>query len=94
MNATTVFEQLQTFLADMLDTAPETITPSSHLWDDLEIDSLSVLELAVFAEDNFDVDLELVLRDVNREDSDERTGATVGWLTERILASGSDVSVA
>lgn len=96
MTATTtgpdqVFADLRRVLADMLDLPAASITPESHLWDDLEVDSLSVLELAVFVEENYEVDLEPVLRQVSGPDSPERAGATVGWLTHRVVESADDV---
>jgi acyl carrier protein len=81
-----VFPELQSMLADMLDVDPASITRDSHLWDDLEVDSLSVLELAVFAEERYDIDLEPVLRQATKAGSEDRDHATVGWLAARIVA--------
>ncbi|MHC2185346.1 acyl carrier protein [Rathayibacter agropyri] len=89
MNRDEVIEGLRAFLSDMLDIAPEIIAQESHLFDDLEVDSLSVLELAVFSEETYDVDLEPVLRDANAEG--ERAEVTIGWLAEQIVAAAPTV---
>lgn len=86
-----VFPELQSMLADMLDVSPASITPDSHLWDDLEVDSLSVLELAVFAEEHYDIDLEPVLREATKPGSEERDHATVGWMASKIARATADV---
>ena len=91
MTAEEVFPELQSMLADMLDVSPSSITPDSHLWDDLEVDSLSVLELAVFAEERYDLDLEPVLRNATRPGSGDRDHATVGWLAGKIATTAADV---
>ncbi|PTT14399.1 hypothetical protein DBR36_15955 [Microbacterium sp. HMWF026] len=85
MNRDDVIQGLRDFLADALDLAPESIRADSTLFDELDVDSLSVLELAVFSEDTYDVDLEPVLRDANT--AGERADITIGWLADRIVAA-------
>lgn len=85
-----VIAGLRGFLADMLDIAPETIRPDSTLFADLDVDSLSVLELAVFSEDTYDVDLEPLLRETHA--AGERAGVTIAWLADRIVASAHAAS--
>lgn len=92
MNHDDVIEGLRGFLADSLDLAPETITAQSTLFDDLDVDSLTVLELAVFSEEHYDVDLEPVLREANT--AGERTEVTLGWLADRICAAAPDGTAA
>jgi acyl carrier protein len=80
-----VIEGLRAFLADMLDLAPESIRPESTLFDDLDVDSLSVLELAVFSEETYDVDLEPVLREAHAVG--DRAEVTLAWLANRIVTA-------
>ncbi|WAC69276.1 acyl carrier protein [Microbacterium sp. SL75] len=82
-----VIAGLRAFLADMLDLAPESIRPESTLFDDLDVDSLSVLELAVFSEETYDVDLEPLLREAHT--AGNRAEVTLAWLADRIVAARS-----
>jgi acyl carrier protein len=85
VNREDVIEGLRDFLADALDIAPENVKEVSAIFDDLDVDSLSVLELAVYSEEHWDVDLEPVLRDANT--AGERSDVTLGWLADRIVAA-------
>ena len=60
--------RVTTFLTETMDCPVENLTEDSHLVDDLEIDSLSVLELTVFTEDEFDVDIESAFKEALRRD--------------------------
>lgn len=68
------------FFTETLDCPTENLTEDSHLVDDLEIDSLSVLELTVFTEDEFDVDIEFAFKDALHRESEEEP--TLGWLVD------------
>ncbi len=87
MNHDDVIDGLRGFLADALDLAPETISERSTLFGDLDVDSLSVLELAVFSEEHYDVDLEPVLREANAAGA--RDQVTLGWLADRICVAAT-----
>ena len=50
-----VFERVQEIIAEKLDLDPEEITMESSLDDDLEADSLDVLEIITALEDEFNI---------------------------------------
>lgn len=75
-----ILTRVTTFLTETMDCPIENLTEDSHLVDDLEIDSLSVLELTVFTEDEFDVDIESAFKEALHRDSPEEP--TVGWLVD------------
>lgn len=49
------FKQVQRIIAEQLEIAPDTITLESSLVDDLDADSLDVIELVMAFEEEFDI---------------------------------------
>jgi len=83
MNRGDVYQEIKSFLVVQMDVPEADVSEGSHLVDDLEIDSLSVLELTVFTEENYDVSIEEAFKEsLSPENSTE---PTVGWLTDLIL---------
>lgn len=53
-----MIEQIKKVLVDALNIDEETITPEANLKDDLDIDSLAAVELALELETEFDIRIE------------------------------------
>jgi len=88
-------DAFRAFLADVLDVAPERIEGGTDLLGELELDSLTVLELAVFSEERFGVDLEAAIRDrleAGGAEGAESATVTLDWLAEHVAAAGDGVS--
>jgi len=58
MTETQVFEKLQDIVAKQLTMKPEGIKPTSSFTEDLDADSLDVVELVMTFEEEFDVPIE------------------------------------
>ncbi len=54
---TQIFEKIRDLLADQLDIPADSITPESDIIDDLEADSLTVLDMVMTLEDEFDIEI-------------------------------------
>ena len=54
---TQIFEKIRDLLAEQLDIPADSITPESDIIDDLEADSLSVLDMVMTLEDEFDIEI-------------------------------------
>lgn len=54
---TQLFERIRDMLAEQLDLPADTITPESDIIDDLEADSLSVLDMVMALEDEFGIEI-------------------------------------
>lgn len=52
-----VFEKLQEILAAQFDIDPETVTPDTDIQEDLNADSLDVVDLIMSIEDEFEVEI-------------------------------------
>lgn len=52
-----IFEKLQSLIAEQLDVEPEKVTPDSRIIEDLEADSLDVVELMMAVEEEFGVEV-------------------------------------
>lgn len=52
-----VFEQVKTIIVDQLDVEEEKVTMEASFKDDLEADSLDVVELVMELEDEFDMEI-------------------------------------
>jgi len=71
---------LQELLADQFDVDPDEITPNTDLYDDLNADSLDLVELAMACEEEFDVEI---------TDCDENWAvSTVGDVMDRLRELG------
>ena len=53
---TQIFEKIRDLLAEQLDIPADSITPESDIIDDLEADSLTVLDMVMTLEDEFDIE--------------------------------------
>ena len=54
---TQIFEKIRDLLAEQLDVPADSITPESDIIDDLEADSLTVLDMVMTLEDEFDIEI-------------------------------------
>ena len=54
---TQIFEKIRDLLAEQLDIPADSITPESDIIDDLEADSLTVLDMVMTQEDEFDIEI-------------------------------------
>ena len=54
---TQIFEKIRDLLAEQLDIPADSITPGSDIIDDLEADSLTVLDMVMTLEDEFDIEI-------------------------------------
>lgn len=54
---TQIFEKIRDLLAEQLDIPADSITPESDIIDDLEADSLTVLDMVMTLEDEFDIEI-------------------------------------
>ena len=54
---TQIFEKIRDLLAEQLDIPADSITPESDIIDDLEADSLTVLDMVMSLEDEFDIEI-------------------------------------
>lgn len=54
---TQIFEKIRDLLAEQLDIPADSITPESDIIDDLEADSLTVLDMVMMLEDEFDIEI-------------------------------------
>ena len=54
---TQIFEKIRDLLAEQLDSPADSITPESDIIDDLEADSLTVLDMVMTLEDEFDIEI-------------------------------------
>ena len=73
-----VMEKVREFMVGTMDCREEELTEKAHLVDELEIDSLAVLELTVFTEETFDVSIE----DAFKEALQGADDPTLGWLVD------------
>lgn len=55
MTIAPVGDRIQARLAALLDTSPEVVTPNSLLVDDLDADSLDLLELVIILQEDFGI---------------------------------------
>lgn len=85
MDTKDVYNKIVPFLAEDNDVAEDKITSESHLIEDLEMDSLSVMELTVFTEDNFGVSVEEDFKEAINDPA-VRKGMTVDWLVHLVTA--------
>lgn len=51
-----LFEKVKALIADQLGVNPESITPESHLVEDLGVDSLDIVEISMALEEEYGVD--------------------------------------
>lgn len=72
-----IFERIQEITAEQLDIDPNTITMETSFLEDLDADSLDVMELMYAIEDEFGVELE------DEEDSIVTVGDAVSYISER-----------
>ena len=54
---TQIFEKIRDLLAEQLDIPADSITPESDIIDDLEADSLTVLDMVMTLADEFDIEI-------------------------------------
>ena len=54
---TQIFEKIRDLLAEQLDIPADSITPESDIIDDLEADSITVLDMVMTLEDEFDIEI-------------------------------------
>ena len=54
---TQIFEKIRDLLAEQLDIPADSITPESDIIDHLEADSLTVLDMVMTLEDEFDIEI-------------------------------------
>ena len=54
---TQIFEKIRDLLTEQLDIPADSITPESDIIDDLEADSLTVLDMVMTLEDEFDIEI-------------------------------------
>ena len=54
---TQIFEKIRDLLAEQLEIPADSITPESDIIDDLEADSLTVLDMVMTLEDEFDIEI-------------------------------------
>ena len=54
---TQIFEKIRDLLAEQLDIPADSITPESDIIDDLEADSLTVLDMVMTLEDELDIEI-------------------------------------
>ena len=54
---TQIFEKIRVLLAEQLEIPADSITPESDIIDDLEADSLTVLDMVMTLEDEFDIEI-------------------------------------
>ena len=54
---TQIFEKIRDLLSEQLDIPADSITPESDIIDDLEADSLTVLDMVMTLEDEFDIEI-------------------------------------
>ena len=54
---TQIFEKIRDLLAEQLNIPADSITPESDIIDDLEADSLTVLDMVMTLEDEFDIEI-------------------------------------
>ena len=54
---TQIFEKIRDLLAEQLDIPADSITPESDIIDDLEADSLTVLDMVMTLEDDFGIEV-------------------------------------
>ena len=54
---TQIFEKIRDLLAEQRDIPADSITPESDIIDDLEADSLTVLDMVMTLEDEFDIEI-------------------------------------
>ena len=54
---TQIFEKIRDLLAEQLDIPADSITPESDIIDDLEADSLTVLDMVMTLEYEFDIEI-------------------------------------
>ena len=54
---TQIFEKIRDLLAEQLDIPADSITPESDIIDDLEADSLTVLDMVMTLEDEVDIEI-------------------------------------
>lgn len=54
---TQIFEKIRDLLAEQMDIPADSITPESDIIDDLEADSLTVLDMVMTLEDEFDIEI-------------------------------------
>lgn len=90
MNRSEILTRVTEFLTETMDYSGDQVTEDAHLVDDLEIDSLSVLELAVFTEDEFDVNIEDAFKEALHRDSTKQP--TVGWLVDLVHTAQANVA--
>jgi aryl carrier protein AsbD len=58
MNRTEIVEKLKKIIAENLELAiPESFSESSRTWEDLGVDSLMAMQLIVYIEEDFDVEV-------------------------------------
>lgn len=84
MNRDEIYTTLTTFLVETMDCPPAGLSENSHLVDDLEIDSLAVLELTVFTENEYGMDIEGAFKEALHRDT--AVEPTVGWLVDLLHA--------
>ncbi|WP_341525043.1 acyl carrier protein [Nostoc sp. UHCC 0302] len=57
MSQTANFEKVKKVIADQLEVAPEKIVPEARFTDDLQADSLDLVELVMALEEEFEVEI-------------------------------------
>lgn len=72
-----IYEKLKGYLEDMFEVSPETVTPESRLFDDLDLDSIDAVDLVVKLQ-------ELTGRKFKPEEF--KTVRTVGDVLDRVQA--------
>ena len=76
-----VFEKVRQILCDQLDLEEDQVTLDSNIADDLNADSLDLVDLVMSLEEEFDIEF---------EDEDVETIKTVGDLVKHIEANMED----
>lgn len=80
-----VREKITSFLVDVLECPKGSISDEATLIEDLEIDSISTLELMVYVEDDLGVNIEKPLR--SQLKGPDRLNTTFGWLISLICTT-------
>ena len=55
--AESAFEQIRDIVVEQLEVSPEAVKPEAHFFDDLDADSLDVVELTMRLEEDFGIEI-------------------------------------
>jgi len=77
-----IFDRVQKVVVEQLDVAPEKVTPEASFANDLQADSLDVVELVMALEEEFDIEIP----DEAAEQIDT-VGKAVDYISEKVGAT-------